>query len=288
MAKRWLFTLNNPTPLERLDTNLVSYLIVGDEVGAEGTPHHQGFVIFKEQTRLTALKKLLPRAHWEQARGTPFQNFVYCSKDGKFTEFGTRPTEPTTKQSADSVYFDAFNASTATEALQIIKTGRPRDYCLYQTSIQRSIQEAFAKPYAPRFKPDQFDRPLFSLEKPILFYGPTNVGKTQFALVHFKKPLLVSHIDQLKKLSPDNDGIVFDDMSFAHWPPQSVIHLLDYEEERAIHIRYGTALIPRCTSKIFTYNTSTPFYSDTVPLEQQLAIERRVTKIHCNAILYRR
>ena len=50
------------------------------------------------------------------------------------------------------------------------------------------------------------------------------------------------------------DGIVLDDMSFAHLPRETIIHLLDWDVDRSIHCRYNCAYIPHGTRKIFTTN----------------------------------
>lgn len=97
-AKKWCFTLNNPTSDESsLLGNFwvnhhATYLVYGKETGESGTPHYQGFVIFHERKRLPALRAILPRAHWEVARGTPQQAADYCKKEGDFEEHGTLPT----------------------------------------------------------------------------------------------------------------------------------------------------------------------------------------------------
>lgn len=69
----------------------VDYMILAREVGESGTPHLQGYARFTKKKRLTALKKLLREAHFEVAKGTPQQNYDYCSKDGDFEEVGTLP-----------------------------------------------------------------------------------------------------------------------------------------------------------------------------------------------------
>ena len=86
-AKRWCFTLNNPTEEEVGSVRAwkhseYHYAIVGKEVGEQGTPHLQGFIHLKKKVRLAALKKVLNRAHWEKARGSDEDNENYCSKDG--------------------------------------------------------------------------------------------------------------------------------------------------------------------------------------------------------------
>lgn len=96
-AKHWCFTDNNPTinysgvsALLR-DNRDVEYLVIGNEVSSTGTPHLQGYVCFESRTDLNILKKLLPKAHWEIARGTPQEAADYCKKDGDYVEHGTLP-----------------------------------------------------------------------------------------------------------------------------------------------------------------------------------------------------
>lgn len=93
-STRWCFTLNNYTPAEEaaIQAWKCSYLIYGREVGECGTPHLQGFVTFGgRQQRLSGVKKLCPRAHWEPAQGTSAQAAEYCKKDGDTFEKGKTP-----------------------------------------------------------------------------------------------------------------------------------------------------------------------------------------------------
>jgi hypothetical protein len=91
LAKNWCFTINNYTEpdiacLDEIDAN---YIIYGKETGeAEETPHLQGYVQLKKKMRLTGLKKLIPRAHWEKAKGDATSNVKYCSKEGDVTTKG--------------------------------------------------------------------------------------------------------------------------------------------------------------------------------------------------------
>lgn len=104
-SRRWCFTLNNPTPedLDRIEAMMecAQYGVVGDEVGASGTPHCQGFVFLKMRKTLGGMRQFLPTAHFEIARGTIAQASDYCKKDGKFREYGTFPEEPA-KTGADA------------------------------------------------------------------------------------------------------------------------------------------------------------------------------------------
>lgn len=62
--------------------------MVGYEVGENGTRHLQGYVEILVPTRLGALKKVYPKAHWEFSRGSSKENYDYCTKDGRFETFG--------------------------------------------------------------------------------------------------------------------------------------------------------------------------------------------------------
>lgn len=91
-SRRWCFTVNNydETDLSNILKWDVKYIVVGSETGKENeTPHLQGFVIFKKMYRLSAVKKLQERAHWEVAKGTSKQASDYCKKEGVFKEIGT-------------------------------------------------------------------------------------------------------------------------------------------------------------------------------------------------------
>ena len=94
-SRSFSFTINNyksvPTGLHPK----MKYLCYGKEVGENGTPHIQGYVVFKNQ-HWKPHQYFLEHGHghFEITRGTPQQNIDYCSKEGNFTEFGTRPMDP--------------------------------------------------------------------------------------------------------------------------------------------------------------------------------------------------
>lgn len=97
-SRRWVFTLNNYTPVEVntirtvFNSDRVTYAVFGREIGANGTPHLQGFVILSSARRLVfCRRRIANRAHFQTARGTSQQAADYCKKDGDFEEFGTFP-----------------------------------------------------------------------------------------------------------------------------------------------------------------------------------------------------
>lgn len=286
--KCWLYTCFYDLDKTIIPDELCEYRIEGKELCPKTQkPHIQGYVIFKKKIRFTALKKLHTNAQWTAANGSGWQNFVYCSKDGDFLELGDRPKQPKKKEK-DTTYDEALAATTVQEALTIVKTKRARDYCLHGEAIERNLKRQKTPKYEAKYAKGTFvHAPELIETKAVLLAGKSNTGKTQFALSCFNNPLLIRHIDTLKTISPDHDGLVFDDMSFRHWPIEAVIHLLDTDCQSTINVRYGTVTIPANTRKIFTHNTTNPFYDEnTAPEEQQQAIERRLQRYNINKQLY--
>ena len=105
-AKKWCYTLNNPTDVELrtaedlyLSSHGLVYHVYGKETGDSGTFHLQGFCLFQERKRLSTVRGIFQRAHWEAARGTPHQAADYCKKEGDFKEYGSLPPQTQGKRS---------------------------------------------------------------------------------------------------------------------------------------------------------------------------------------------
>lgn len=98
-SQRWCFTHNNHTDddeefvCQLLASPEVSYGVYGREVGQSGTPHLQGFVIFRERLRFTSVREKFGglNPHLEPARATSREASDYCKKDADFEEFGDCP-----------------------------------------------------------------------------------------------------------------------------------------------------------------------------------------------------
>ena len=86
------------------------FIIFGKEVGANGTPHIQGYTEFSSQRRLAVWKRIIGvRAHIEGAKGTRAQNTAYCSKDGDVFQF----PEGTVQEESDVGYPGLLSAINA-------------------------------------------------------------------------------------------------------------------------------------------------------------------------------
>jgi len=142
-SNRFCFTLNNYTDIEYsiltqdLILNTVKYIIVGKEVGEQGTPHLQGYFEFEnnQKQRITAAKAKLTHVgisdsiHLEIAKGTAQQNIAYCSKGGNFVELGQRPKGQGKRTDLDNAVDAIRNGSSISDLItdhgsQIVKYGK--------------------------------------------------------------------------------------------------------------------------------------------------------------------
>lgn len=82
--RNWTFTLNNYTKEEekKFTTWTVDKYFYGYEIApTTGTPHLQGFMIFKNPRTANGIKKMFPRIHLEVMNSTIMANLIYCTKD---------------------------------------------------------------------------------------------------------------------------------------------------------------------------------------------------------------
>jgi hypothetical protein len=269
-------------------------LIFQEEIGENNTPHLQGFIAFKTRKRLTQLKKWIPEAHFEVARGSPEENKAYCSKVesryGEIIEYGDFNAIPTQGKRTDMEDIKEMVLKGASN--KEIALTYPGNFVRYHKGINELRRVILPNVEKPTYRLDQFN--MADLHGPlqlraVLIWGESGTGKTEFALSHFESPLLVRHLDELASFDSDtHDGIVFDDMAFLHQPPEARIHLLDYERPSDIHIRYKTVRIPINTKRIFTHNTPEVFWDNENPksASQRAAMERRLEIVHVENNLF--
>ena len=179
-ARNWMFTINNPMYDNPQDDpgnwDGVKYLIYQLEEGENGTPHFQGYVCFHTNHRLSALKKLNSRAHWELRMGTHEEAKKYCSKeetrlDGPY-EFGVEPTVgggALKKSKYDEMHELVLSGASA---VQIMDT-YPSLWYRHRSNILATIS----------FRIPNRD---FQTEV-IVYWGPTGVGKSRRAIYEAKQ-----------------------------------------------------------------------------------------------------
>jgi len=164
-TRGFCFTLNNyrEGQIEKIRgfADQCDYLIFGREVGENGTPHLQGYLHFKNPRSWNSIRKWMTNWHLEPAVSTPLKNFEYCSKDGDFEEFGTRPVGERKRTDLD-------------EVKEMVKKGKPMREIVEVVSSYQSFRFAEGL-YKYMEKGRNWEPEVY------WFYGPTGTGKTRKA-----------------------------------------------------------------------------------------------------------
>lgn len=116
----WCFTINNYTEEEYQDllNGDYNYIIIGKEIGKEGTPHLQGYLQLPKKKKISGMKKINNRAHWEISRGSPEDNKKYCSEEGNFEERGTMGKPGKKKMDMTKAVFQIIDGATTRDLLK--------------------------------------------------------------------------------------------------------------------------------------------------------------------------
>lgn len=162
----YLLTINNYTDDEydlavEYGTTKCRYSVIGKEIGPEcKTPHIHFYIYHKNPISFKSVKKLFPRAHVDLCKGSPLDNFKYCSKDGDFVEFGEMPQQGK-RSDIDEIRDVVTETGSMKEVVMVAKS--------YQAiKVAESILKYCEKPR--NWKPSV-----------LWFYGATGTGKSKEA-----------------------------------------------------------------------------------------------------------
>lgn len=165
-TRSWCATVNNHDEDDRdaLKALKYRYIVIGDEVGESGTPHLQAYVYLESGMTLSALKKKLPRAHLEPAKGDAQANRRYCVKDGIYWEDGDIPAQGKRKD-LDELKEDILNGKKVDD----ICMDDPMVFHQYGRTLSKIEDIALRKKHRTE------------MTRGVWYYGPTGVGKSHRA-----------------------------------------------------------------------------------------------------------
>jgi hypothetical protein len=201
-SRRWCFTINNPIDEdypEEWTNETIKLMVAQMELGEEGTLHIQGYLEMKQPVRLAAMKKLLPRAHLEKARGTKGDCITYCLKEE--TSLGTIWVwqDNTLKCSINE---EASSFKKLTDSLLEATIGTKESMKLRLCAIQSKLSEGNSD-VIEEIADNEFDlwvRYYRAFERYLLMktpardwktnvhvlQGPTGTGKSKWAMDNYK------------------------------------------------------------------------------------------------------
>lgn len=182
--------------------------------------------------------------------------------------------------------FHDFNS--ALEALDWLKKSSLVDFVQHGKSLRVALTEHYMPQEAIYFK--TFKEPFYQWEKEkkltMVVYGKTGLGKTAWAKAHFKCPVLLSLKDDLKKITSETDGFIYDDMQTNHLSATELLRLVDGTVHRSFDVKYAMVTLQAGRRLIITLNTLDLFWPANCPEEVVDAIKRRVHFKHVTESLF--
>lgn len=253
----------------------IAWARVCSELHEDGSPHRHVVVKFvsRVQSRNSRIFDVCGKHPNLQSVRSISKSLAYVAKDGEFTDYGPVPADG---PGEEPNWLDI--AATMSEGEYYMLAKRHRVSFQYAQKFWE-LGRKHSCEVPVDYEADITRECAFLQEKEcpegtVVLVGPSGVGKTSWAKRKSAKPALwVRHIDVLRSFRPKyHRSIVFDDMSFLHMPREAQIHIVDQTDEAHVHCRYGHAVIPANTQKIFTANNH-PFSDDP-------AINRRINVIN--------
>lgn len=266
-ARAWCFTINNPTDEDLLAVSSVvcRYIIYGNEVGEEGTPHLQGYVEFEKVIRMNACKKSLgDRAHIEPRRGTREQARDYCMKDGNFVERGD---------------FGAGGQGKRNDLetlMQAVKEDKPRLEIMEEIPMVYARNEKFLHNYkAALMKEKTKDFRFVTVN---VLWGDAGVGKTRRVMeLTYGKVFRVNVEDSFPFDGYDyEEAILFDDF-YGGLKINNMLHVLDGYQLR-LNVKHGHSYANWKTVYITSNRHPDTWYPNVDPRVKK-AFDRRISSI---------
>lgn len=275
--KAWCFTLNNYTDDEcsNIKHHIESesrYGIIGTESGEVGTPHLQGYVLFRKRYRFQTVKdRYLPRCHIEVARGTPGSNRAYCSKEGSQWEFGECPGDSFRSQGEGSSSRDVI----AGEFVSAMDGGRhgmvefsgshPGTFLFSGHNLLRNYLS---------LQPAE-DRPLIDVQ---WYYGAPGTGKSKKAHETLKEAFIKEPRTKWWNNYLLETTVIIDDFG-----PQGIDinHLLRWFDRYKCYVEYKGGMLPLKASTFIVTSNFHPSKIFSWGGEENLQLPALMRRITC-------
>lgn len=264
--------------LEKLKEK-VDWFIGQDELGAGGMEHIQLMFGFKNPRSLANTIQNLQDENIQITEDSKTM-LKYCTNEekrhGELYSFGDIPNFR--KNSVQSSTIDeALKLNSYEEAMKFIEDTDKIYFISNQKRLSLYFSQKFDTADKALYKPEDFNIPLVeNLSKVLVFIGKTGLGKTQYALAHFKNPLHIRDKEDWRRYNTSVDGIILDDLDFPKWSPLTFLKLLDLENPITQNVKYGSVRISAGIPRIICVNDEELLWPTNIHAETRAACNRRM------------
>lgn len=250
-SRTWVFTVNHFTEedIKWVMDLEVNRITVAKEVGDEGTPHLQGAVTFKRVYTFSQVKKLHPKAHWEQAKAA--QDFNYCRKAGSEVIRDERRSVQGKRTDIEEI---REGLEAGDDMKQVLKKARTAGAVTFASKWFATFEEHL---------------PKGTRIQVYWYYGNTGTGKTKRVLEQCE-PFIPLSFKWWEGYS-GQDAVLLDDLRPGWCAPEQLLRLLDpYRYQYRVEVKGGSR--PLIATKIFVTTPWHPedFWKDVKEDPQQL------------------
>lgn len=260
--RAYAFTINNYTDedVESCKKLKCRYIILGDEIGENGTKHIQGYVYFNQAKSFASVKKKIPRGHIEPAKGNAEQNREYCSKQSVLFTSGEPPKQG--KRTDLELVNEVVKDNPDMPMRSVIKSGRAN----YQTI-------RIAEKYLTYFEePRDWETQVY------WFYGASGTGKSREAFETAKQNGNYYVCNETNKWWDGYDGheiVIIDDMRKNFSTYNRLLNILDRYECR-VEVKGGHRQLRAKTIYITSCYSPEEMFDNR---EDKYQLLRRITEI---------
>lgn len=288
-GRHFMGVFTDPEKVEKLkEIKELKYCIGQWEIGDQGTKHFQCAFGFNITKRVSTVINLIQEERIEHTRDVD-KAIKYCTKEegriGDIISWGEIPRKK--KDDSNELLSQAVKMGTVDDALECVKEKDAYFYMMHKKQLVNYFTEELWKGDEALYKPEDFNIPLKKdFSKTLVFIGPTGIGKTQYALAHFKEPLHVRDKVDYARYTTRTDGIVMDDINTAGWNALTFLKLIEIETAVSQDIKYGSIRIEANTPRIICCNSEELLWPKDMAPETKAACMRRLKIYHLNEKLY--
>lgn len=263
--------------------------IICRESHEDGEPHLHAYIKLERKCNIRNPHFLdLGDCHGNyQCAKIPKNAYEYCKKEGEFREFGNCANlEDHLKLRVQACCSELDLYDVLIESGKIHQHGFWKQYwSAYMMSVSESAE---VRPLESFLVPIEITEWILDANnKALVIIGTAGYGKTEMArsvASTFGEFLWATNLQCLRSIRSDHRCIVFDDIGLESFSRGNAISILDVEQQQAIRVLYGTAVVPAGIRRIFTANSWELLVG--VERARDPAIERRVRRVYINQRLY--